>query len=279
MEENTEKESFKIKKVTIWQGLSAVLGLLLIISIFTSGFRFNNDGTGAAVVDNSGNNNPTAAGPTQGNTNPSKVSLSIGDDPVRGDKNAKITIIEYSDYQCPFCERFYTGTLPQLEEQYIKTGKVKLVYKDYPLRQIHPQAQKAAEAANCALEQNKYWEYHDELFKKNPEWSGNDKAIDMFKQIAKDLKLDSKKFDSCLDKGTTAEIDNDLSEGSNAGISGTPGFYVIAEKSKVNVDALKGMDNGQSLVYTESEDGKYVQFKIAGAYPFETFKAVIDAQL
>ena len=103
MEENTEKESFKIKKVTIWQGLSAVLGLLLIISIFTSGFRFNNDGTGAAVVDNSGNNNPTAAGPTQGNTNPSKVSLSIVDDPVRGDKNAKITIIEYSDYQCPFC--------------------------------------------------------------------------------------------------------------------------------------------------------------------------------
>lgn len=276
MEENTEKESFKIKKVTLWQGLSAVLGLLLIISIFTSGFRFNNDGTGAVVVDNSGNDNvPTQ----QGNTETQKVALSAGDDPVKGDKNAKITIIEFSDYQCPFCARFFEQTLPSLEEQYIKTGKVKLIYKDYPLRQIHPQAQKAAEAANCALEQNKYWEYHDELFKKNPEWSGNDKAVDMFKQIATDLKLDSKKFDSCLDKGNTAEIDADLTEGSNSGISGTPGFYVIAEKSSVDVDTLKGMDNGQSLVYTESDDGKYVQFRIAGAYPFETFKAVIDAQL
>ncbi len=92
------------------------------------------------------------------------IEVEIGDSPVKGDANAPITIVEFSDFQCPFCARFYTQTLGQIEREYIDTGKVKLVYKDFPLNSIHPNAQKAAEAARCAGEQNKFWEYHDKLF-------------------------------------------------------------------------------------------------------------------
>lgn len=93
-----------------------------------------------------------------------RETVSMGDLPVQGNNNAKITIIEFSDYQCPFCERFFTQTEGQLKKEYIDTGKVKFYYRDYPLSQIHPGAQKAAEAARCAGDQGKYWEYHDLIF-------------------------------------------------------------------------------------------------------------------
>src|SRR3989338_10775012 len=92
------------------------------------------------------------------------IDVSADNDPVLGDSRAHVTIIEFSDYQCPFCGKFVQETLPQLKQEYITTGKVKLVYRDFPL-EIHPEAQPAALAAECAKEQNKYWEYHDQLFK------------------------------------------------------------------------------------------------------------------
>ena len=247
MDQNTDNETFKVKKVTMWQAISGFLGLLLIISIFTSGFRFG-EPTGTVVLNNEGDNNVPTQGDI-GNIPPARVDVAIGDDPVNGDKNAKVTIVEFSDFQCPFCARFFEQTLPQIEEEYIKTGKAKLVFKDFPLKSIHPQAQKASEAANCAIDQNKYWEYHDALFKQVDQWSGNDKATDIFKQIAKDLKLDSKKFDSCLDTGKyTSEADEDIAEGSKNGVTGTPAFFI----------------NGQL---------------VSGAQPFVNFKTIIDAEL
>ncbi len=103
----------------------------------------------------------TSAGMADGK----KVTGTIAMDNVRmkGDKNAPTTIIEYSDFQCPYCGRFYQDTYHQLEEEFIKTGKAKIVFKDFPLS-IHPQAPKAAEAARCAQEQGKFWEMHDKLF-------------------------------------------------------------------------------------------------------------------
>ena len=246
MDGNTDNETFKIKKVTMWQIFSGILGLLLIISIFTNGFRFGNS-TGGTVIDVQNNNDDDI--PTNEDNVAVKADIKIGDDPVIGNKDAKVTIIEFSDYQCPFCQRFFEQTLPQIDQEYIKTGKVKLVYKDFPLNAIHPQAQKAAESANCALEQNKYWEYHDALFRRGSEWSGNDKAVDVFKSIAKDLKLDTKKFDSCLDTSKyAAEISKDTAEGSAAGVTGTPAFFI----------------NGQL---------------VSGAQPFTNFKTIIDAEL
>ena len=93
-----------------------------------------------------------------------KQTVAVGDLSVQGQTGAKVTIIEFSDYQCPFCERFFTQTESQLKTEYIDKGLVKMYYRDYPLSQIHPGAQKAAEAARCAGDQNKYWEYHDLIF-------------------------------------------------------------------------------------------------------------------
>lgn len=171
------------------------------------------------------------------------ASTLVDDDAVRGDPNAPVTIVEWSDYECPFCGRFYAETLPSIMQQYIDTGKVKLVYRDFPLS-FHPQAQKAAEAAECAGEQGKYYEMHDKLF-----GSGVQGGVDSFKQYAKDIGLNSAQFDNCLDSGQMAEeILKDTQDGQAAGVTGTPGFKV-----------------GTQL--------------ISGAQPFSVFKAAIDAEL
>lgn len=93
-----------------------------------------------------------------------RKTVAVGNLPVLGKDTATVTLIEFSDYQCPFCERFYKQTESQLKKEYIDPGKVKFYYRDFPLSQIHPGAQKAAEAARCAGDQNKYWEYHNLVF-------------------------------------------------------------------------------------------------------------------
>lgn len=93
-----------------------------------------------------------------------RVTVGVGDLPVSGNQNAKVTLVEFSDYQCPFCGRHYTQAEQQLKKEYIDTGKVKFYYRDFPLSQIHPGAEKGAEAARCAGDQNKYWQYHDLVF-------------------------------------------------------------------------------------------------------------------
>ena len=177
-----------------------------------------------------------------------KMSDVVDDDAVKGDANAPVTIVEWSDYECPFCARFFSETYGEIDNEYIKTGKVKLVFRDFPLS-FHAQAQKAAEAAECAGDQGKYYEMHDLLFTK-----GVTSGVTGFKAFAKELKLDSVKFDKCLDDGTHAsEVKKDMADGAAAGIQGTPGFVI-----------------GPS-------DGKGIQ--ISGAQPFAVFKQVLDAAL
>lgn len=197
--------------------------------------------------------NTPPAQPTQ----PQSYQGTIDDDPIKGDKNAKVVIIEWSDFQCPYCKRFFTDTESQIMKEYVDTGKVRFVYRDYPLS-FHQNAQVSAEASECADEQGKYWEFHDVLFTKG---SGDGTGLDAasLKQYAADLKLDTSKFNTCLDsKKFASEVQKDMSEGSTAGITGTPGFVVGIIQS----------------------DGKtVVGEKVSGAQPFANFKAVIDAQL
>ena len=142
------------------------LSILLILSIFTGGFGINSN-TKEQVAEQEA---PLkAAQQQQGSLDINMVEL-VDDDDFKGDEDAPVTIVEWSDFECPFCTRFYTETLGKLEEKYINTGKVKFVYRDFPLG-FHANAQKAAEAAECAGEQGKYWEMHDKLFEKQAEWS------------------------------------------------------------------------------------------------------------
>ena len=157
-----------------------------------------------------------------------------------GGAKAPVTIIEFSDYQCPFCQRA-EGVVDQVMHAY--GNKVRLVFRDFPLP-IHPQARPAAEAASCANAQGKFWEYHAKLF-------ANQSALgeEPLKEYAKDVGLDPAKFEDCLtQKPFSAAIDKDLSEAAKLGINGTPAFFI----------------NGRLL---------------SGAQPFEKFKEVIDEEL
>ena len=184
------------------------------------------------------------------------ISVSTDDDPVRGNQDAPITIVEFSDFQCPFCARFQIQTLPLILEQYVETGKVKFVYRDFPIQNSHPNAMPAAAASECAHEQNKYWEYHDILFENQGVWNKVEvtSAITVFKEFAAELDLNQDQFNNCLDSGKyIEEINNDLKDGRNYGITGTPGFFI------------------------GNEETGFV--KLNGAQPFEAFKSIIDSQL
>ena len=244
--EHKKQDKITISKTTLWQAVSAVLGILLILSVFTGGFGTN-------IL--SGDSNSPSAAPAQAaqprENQPSQPSVAptldmkslIDDDAIEGNANAPVTIIEWSDYECPFCARFYSQTLGQIRSQYIETGKAKLVFRDFPLN-FHQNAQKAAEAAECAGEQGKYYEMHDKLFE-----DGVDGGVSTFKNYAKNIGLDTSKFDECLDSGAMAsEVAKDMQAGQSAGITGTPGFII----------------NGKLVV---------------GAQPFENFKQIIEAEL
>ncbi len=152
-------------------------------------------------------------------TQPSRIQVSVDDDPVKGSKDAPVTIIEFSNFNCPYCRAFYTETLPLIEKDYIETGKVKLVYRDFTRS---PLSQKAAEAAECAAEQGKFWEYHDKIFD-NQQLLSNESL----KQWASDLGLDTKKFSDCLDSGKMAsEVKKDLRDAKSYGVTRTPTIFI-----------------------------------------------------
>jgi len=171
------------------------------------------------------------------------VDVKEGDSPSIGKANAPVTIIEFSDFECPFCERFYSQTYKQVKTNYVDTGKVRIVFKHFPLP-FHASAQKAAEATECAREQSKFWEMHDKLFENQ-----NAIAIANLKSYAVALGLDASKFNTCLDTGKYASrVQKDASDGSAAGVSGTPSFFI----------------NGKSVV---------------GAQPYSVFQQAIEAEL
>ena len=184
------------------------------------------------------------------------VKISIDNDPIIGNPDAPITIVEFSDFQCPFCARFHTQTLPSILDEYIEQGKVKLVFRDFPIQSIHPNALSASVAAECANDQNKFRGMHDALFENQNNWNKLETvdALSMFSQYASGMQLDEELFDSCIISGKhISEIKKDLDEGRDYGVSGTPGFFV-----------------GNDQI-------GFVELK--GAQPFESFKKIIDAQL
>ena len=149
--------------------------------------------------------------------------------PLLGDANAKITIVEFGDYQCTYCHLFHENTKDALLQQYVNTGKVNFVFRDFPLN--GPDSVLAAEAAYCAGDQDKYWQYHDELYKN---WAGektgwvNQKSLDKF---ATTVGLDLDKFDKCIsDKKYDQKVTDNYNFGQKIGIDGTPSFIIFGGK-------------------------------------------------
>lgn len=207
-----------------------------------------------------GNPNLAAADQQLGHQPPGNLNqVSTDDDPALGDKNAPLTIVEFSDYECPFCKRSFDQVLPELKKNYIETGKLKLVYRDFPLS-FHTNAHKEAEAAECARSQSDdatYFKFHDQIFTRTTS-NGVGLALSQLPIIARGLNLNVSQFQQCLDSGKFRdEVDKDISDGTSAGVSGTPAWF-IGRSSK------NGVINGRFVV---------------GAQPFPTFKAVIDEEL
>jgi protein-disulfide isomerase len=164
-------------------------------------------------------------------------------DVILGDPNAKVTIIEYGDYECGFCERFYKQTEPLIRKNYIETGKAKMIYRDFPLPG-HAAAIPAALAANCAKDQGKFWLYHDELFNNYANLNNLD-----YVKLAENLKLNKEEFKTCFEnKKYLGEIQKNYEEGKLIGVNGTPSFFI----------------NGKQII---------------GAQPYEAFEKIIEQEL
>ena len=146
--------------------------------------------------------------------------VTISGSPFRGSPTAKITLVEFTDYQCPFCKRHAANTYPQIIKNYVETGQVKYVQREFPLKRIHPRATRAAEAALCAGEQNKYWEMHDKIFEHQKQLGEENLAA-----YAAEVGADSAGFKSCMEGGTFAKrVAADLRDGAKIGVRGTPSF-------------------------------------------------------
>jgi protein-disulfide isomerase len=177
--------------------------------------------------------------------------IGIDDDPQLGKADAKVTIIEFGDYQCPLCRAFWRDTLPRIKKEYVDTGRVRIVFRDFPIQDIHPEATVTAMAAECAEDQGKYWEFHDKAFREQDR-RGRDvvryRVADV-KRWATEIGLEAAAFNECLDSERhKAEVQKDYKDGADIGMNGTPVFFI----------------NGRALV---------------GAHPFATFQKIIEEEL
>ncbi|MEK7153953.1 MAG: DsbA family protein [Patescibacteria group bacterium] len=241
MEEQNAKteEASTAAKVNYMQLL--LPGSILLAAILISGtliFTRGQGGGGAAQIGNV----------PQAQNEPIDIKVNQNDH-ILGNKNAKVTIVEYSDFECPFCKKFWSETLPLIKKEFIESGKAHFVYRHFPLPS-HSGAKPAALATECAAEQGKFWQMHDEIYKRQ-DGQGQSAQLtkDNLKKWAVAIGLDTAKFNQCLDSEKySKKINDDLASGQTVGVTGTPTVFI----------------NGQ---------------KIVGAQPYETFKQAIDALL
>ncbi len=233
---------------------SAILigAILISASIFYTTKTFINklDGATFAAAQSpaqTGNNQPTApvapvAAPGQ------KVNVEPGHLPAKGNSNAKVKIVAFEDFRCPFCEKFFTQTEPQIIKDYVDTGKAVLYFRQYQF--LGPASVIAGNAAECANEQGKFWDMHEYLYKNQPSESDTSMyTTDNMTKIAGQLGMNTGKFQSCLSANKyDKDVQGDLAAGQAAGVTGTPTIFI----------------NGIPIV---------------GAQPYAAFKAAIDQQL
>lgn len=197
---------------------------------------------------------PVASGEWEG----MQVGFTAEGYPFRGEPNAPITMYEYSDYQCPFCARYFVQTEPAINDNYVRTGKVRVVFRDFPIQELHPNAPAAHRAILCVAEQGAdlYWAMHNKLFQTQTEWSNSSDPQPVFERLADEAGVDLEAYKQCM---TTAEtekqpiIEAGLAAGQQAGVSGTPSFFFVGP------------------------DG--VSYPLVGAQPYDQFALYIDSML
>ena len=238
-----------LKKIPMPRSYTPILIVLLIIASFLLGMlltkvQYLEQGSTGNVAQ--GTQQP-AQQPGQPQTG-QKVNVSVGHFPALGKKGAKVQIIEFADLRCPFCHQFFTDTEPQIIKDYVDTGKADFYFRQYAF--LGPASTVAANAAECANEQGKFWDLHDYLYKNQPSESDTSMyTTDNLTNIAGQLGMDTNQFSSCLSANKDNDkVNADFSDGQKAGVTGTPTIFI----------------DGLPLV---------------GAQPYSAFKAVIDQEL
>lgn len=183
-------------------------------------------------------------------TEPEPVEASEDDDAFLGGENAQVVVIDFSDYQCPFCKKFYTNIFPEFKKDFLDTNKVKYVYRDFPLN-IHPPANNAAQAAECAGDQNSYWEMHDLLFEKQSDWGSAAELNETLIGYAVELGLNKTTFSSCLnDEKYKEEVEKDRDDALASGARGTPTLFV---NGKITRGVPQSYESFKALIENELE--------------------------
>jgi protein-disulfide isomerase len=265
-EHNNKEDSIRIRR-SIFNKIALGAVAALAVATFFGGYLLG--GLNARLVGSGGGGSTTIAESQQGGggleavvptapsqqapspSPPQKIqSVSLDGAITLGKQDAPVTMVEFGDFQCPFCKRHFDDSFNQIKQEYVNPGQVKYVYMNFPLDK-HPNAKPAANAAECANEQGKFWEYHDALFSNQTEWENQDatNATATFKQYAAGMGLNADQFNSCLDSNKFQnEIDKEIQQGSSYGVSGTPTFYIGNEKA--GYTAVEGAKPYASLKQT-----------------------------
>ncbi len=236
-----EEKKGRINIKAILAGL-LVVAAFLIGSLFTKVQMLEKGTTVVGATTATVPNQPQVPAPGQ------RVNVTVGHLPPKGKADAKVKIVAFEDFRCPFCDRFFKDTEPQIIKDYVDTGKAVIYFRNYQF--LGPASIVAGNAGECANEQGKFWEYHDYLYQNQPDESDTSMyTTDKLTSIAVNLGLDENKFKSCLDsKKYDKNLSDDLNAGQQAGVNGTPTTFI----------------NGLSVV---------------GAQPYAAFKTIIDAEL
>ena len=259
---------FNMEKSYLTSIPGAIIIGSLIISfaiLFSNGVFQINKGKIQVIVPSSKSTSVSAAAlgaasPQPAPSEPPQIQkITVGDGPILGSKDAKVTLVEFSDYECPFCKRHFDQTWPDLKKNYIDSGKVKLVYRNLPLP-FHQNAEKEAEAALCARDQggdDVYFKFHDQVFTRTTS-NGTGFALEKLAPLATELGLNSSQFQQCLDSGKFKDyVAKDLAYANQVGANGTPTFFIGKSSSSGQIDGTI----------------------IVGAQPYSVFQSEIDALL
>lgn len=259
----------------MWLAASIIVGALIVAgSILYSGRQL------LTKIDDMGSLGATVVGSQDQGTNQQiagkKIEVELRKDaPIIGSGKGKVVLVEFSDFQCPFCQRFFQATLSQIKTKYVDTGKVKMVFQHFPLP-FHQNAQISGQASECAARQGKFTQYHDVLFTKG-QADGKGLASEDLKKYAQEIGLNTGKFNDCLDKNQTADIVKaDMALGQSVGISGTPSFLLVKD-GDYTFDTgiiLNAVQKQQTVVNLPNGN-----VFIVGAQPASVFEQAIDEAL
>lgn len=277
---------FGVDKYMIYGGVIVLLVALLTLSVLTRGF-----GELSVMPDEDCPvcplqcENTTNVDVSEPDADPYEgipfLEIGYGDLPARGESDAPISLIEVSDYQCPYCSRFYGDAAALVKVNYVNTGKAKFYFRDFPLS-FHDKAVDAAIAARCANEQDGFWSMHDMLFEKQGEWIGSTDLSATFTGYAESMGLDGETFSACYAaRASESAINDDMAGAAAMGVRGTPASFIVLPKDKLNMnkfntglDTLRAQYGDAIAVYQDNDN--VIAF-VSGAYPYAVFDTLMKS--